>query len=81
MQDDLLKTRMHDLLTCSCSISNQEMQKAYVEFTEEVENRSKSEKDYSIVFRALNLTRIEFASLEMLYQYGQGEKCTSKNLL
>lgn len=75
MQDDLLKTKMHDLLACSCSISNKEIQKAYVEFTKEVENKSRSEKDYLVIFRILNLTRIEFASLEMLYQYEQGEKC------
>ncbi|WP_139785128.1 hypothetical protein [Parabacteroides sp. Marseille-P3160] len=77
MQVDLLKTRMYDLLIDSCTISHKEMQEAYAEFVEKekVKVNMKFESDYLIVFRALNLTRIEFDSLELSPLYERGKKC------
>jgi hypothetical protein len=40
------------------------MQNAYGDFVEQVAALNQSETDYSVIIRALNLTRIEFASLE-----------------
>jgi hypothetical protein len=51
------------------------MQSAYGSFMEQVRTVSQSEKDYSKIFRMLNDTRIELVGIELLYRYGQGEKC------
>ena len=73
--NDLLRTRFFILLAdTSQEIINTEMQDAYGEFVKHIVAISNSE-DYSYIFRMLNLTRIEIAPLEELYQCGQGEKC------
>lgn len=56
------------------------MQSAYGNFVEHVEMASNS-GDKQTVFRILNLTRIELATLESFLRYGQGEKCPEKCLL
>lgn len=75
MQNDLLKTKLFSLLSESSQVTNQEMQNAYGGFMEQVENTSQSEQIWDEIYRKLNLTRIELVSMELLYQYGQGEKC------
>lgn len=75
MQNDLLKTKLFSLLSESSQVTNQEMQNAYVGFMEQVENTSQSEQIWDEIYRKLNITRIELVSTELLYQYGQGEKC------
>ena len=73
--NDLLRTRFFILLAdTSQEVINTEMQDAYGEFVKHIVAISNSE-DYSYIFRMLNLTRIEIAPLEELYQCGQGEKC------
>jgi hypothetical protein len=75
MQNDLLKTKLFSLLSESSQVTNQEMQNAYAGFMEQVDNTSQSEQIWDEIYRKLNITRIELVSMELLYQYEQGEKC------
>ena len=73
--NDLLKTRFFILLAnASQEVINTEMKDAYVDFIKQIVTISNS-KDYSYIFRMLNLTRIEIVPLKELYQFGQGGKC------
>lgn len=72
---ELLKLRLFSLLSETSPVTNEEIKNAYGCFMEQVENVSQSERNYSEIFRMLNVTRIEFAFLKSLYRYGQGEKC------
>ncbi len=73
--NDLLRTRFFILLAdTSQEVINTEMHDAYEDFVKQIVIISNSE-DYVHIFRMLNLTRIEIASLKGLYQDGQGEKC------
>ncbi|KAA6319161.1 hypothetical protein EZS27_030912 [termite gut metagenome] len=75
--DKLLKTRFFNLLiNSSQKVTNEEMQNAYGDFVKQVETLNQSETDYSVIFRILNFTRIEFSSLESVFWYEQGKKCT-----
>ena len=58
----------------SQEVTNEEMQNAYEEFLECIENVSNG-TDYSVIYRTLTATRIEIASLRTTPLYGQGEKC------
>jgi hypothetical protein len=74
--NDLLKTKFFCLLAeTTQEVTNEEMQNAYEHFVEQVATLNHSETDYSVIIRTLNLTRIEFASMEMMYLYEQGKKC------
>nr|WP_307986721.1 hypothetical protein [uncultured Dysgonomonas sp.] len=80
--NDFVKTELFNLLiNFSPKITNHEMQFAYESFVKEVLTLNQSEADYSIVFRLLNLTRIEFQSLQTQILYEQGEKCPKISLL
>lgn len=69
-------SRMFDLLSVlSKKVSNREMQQAYETFVKEVETLNQSETDFKTIFRALNITRIEFKTLQAQILYEQGEKC------
>ena len=71
--NDLLQTRLFRLLVeSSQKIANEKMQIAYEDFMEQL--RTVSQSDYSEVFRILNTTCIELASLKSLYRYEQGGK-------
>lgn len=73
--NDLLQTRIFRLLSePSQEVTNEEMQNAYGEFLEHIENVSNG-TDYSVIYRTLATTRIEIASLETSPLYGQGKKC------
>lgn len=80
--NDLLGTKMFKLLSeSSRQVTNHEIQDAYRVFTEKIKiTISKSEIDYSTVFRMLNITRIELGFLNSTLQYEQGEKCLEKSL-
>lgn len=67
-------------MTEASPVTNQEMENAYGCFTEHMKEVSQSETDYSEVYRMLNITRIELASLQSLYRYEEGEKCPEINL-
>jgi hypothetical protein len=74
--NDLLKTTFFCLLAeTTQEVTNEEMQNAYEHFVEQVATLNHSETDYSVITRTLNLTRIEFASMEMMYLYEQEKKC------
>ena len=78
--NDLLRTRFFILLAdTSQEVINTEMQDAYEDFVKQIVTISNSE-DYTHIFRMLNLTRIEIASLKGLYQDGQGEKKKKKSI-
>lgn len=76
LMNDLLQTSLFCLLVeSSQEVTNEEMQSAYECFMKRVKAISQSEKDYSKIYRTLNITRIELVYIESLYQYGQGKKC------
>lgn len=79
--EKLVKTRLFSLLANTLPVTNDEMQSAYVEFIEEVKTQTQLETEYIQLFRLLNLTRIEFKTLQTQILYEQGEKCASKSLL
>lgn len=69
-------SRMFDLLSVlSKKVSNREMQQAYETFVKEVETLNQSETDFKTIFRILNITRIEFRTLQAQILCEQGEKC------
>lgn len=75
LMNDLLQTRIFKLLfETSQEVTNEEMQVAYGEFLEQIKNISDG-IDYSVIYRTLNATRIEIASLETTPFYGLGGKC------
>lgn len=84
LMNDFSQTRLFDLLTeSSQAVTNQEMQQAYESFVTEMESLNQTETDYSNIYRTLNITRIEFVSLQSLFQYEQGKKmclriCTNR---
>jgi len=70
-----LNTRLFALLSePSQEVSNQEIQSAYGDFVEHIQAVSSSD-DKTKTYRNLNITRIEFASLEPIHRYEQGGKC------
>ncbi len=73
--NDVLHMRIFSLLANpSQTVTNEEMQNAYAQFTVHMEAVSNSD-DKQTIFRSLNLTRIEVAHLQTVYRYEQGEKC------
>ena len=73
--NDLLKMKLFSLLSeTSQEATTYEMQSAYDEFCITIEKISSSQ-DYTNIFRTLTATRIELASIEMLYLYEQEKKC------
>lgn len=65
----------------SQEITNERMKSAYENLVTEVLTLNQSETDYQTIFRSLNLTRIEFQSLQAHILYEQGEKCLEGSLL
>lgn len=79
--NDLFKTELFNLLmNNSQQVTNREMQQAYENFIVETTSLNHSDKDYQLIYRSLNLTRIEFQSLQAQICYEQGEKCVKKSL-
>lgn len=62
------------LFESSQEATNSEMRVAYEEFVKHIVTLSDPE-DYSHIFRMLNLTRIEIASLKEVYQMRAKKKC------
>ncbi|MBS7120459.1 MAG: hypothetical protein KH117_05605 [Dysgonomonas sp.] len=80
--NDLLKTELFSLLKNNSQIvTKQEMQQAYENFVEEVSNLNQSERDNQTLFRILNITRIEFKTLQAQILYEQGGKCPKESAL
>lgn len=77
LMNDLCKTELFNLLKDnSQTVANQEMQQVYENFVTKVLTLNQSKTDYQTAFRSLNLTRIEFQSLQTQIIYEQGGKCT-----
>lgn len=79
--DILCKKEFFNLLIENSSVTNQQMQHAYENLVTEVLTLNQTETDYQTIFRSLNLTRIEFQSLQTQILYEQGEKCLKRSLL
>lgn len=77
----LVKAEFFNLLIDNSSVTNQKMQHAYEIFVIDVLTLNQTETDYRTIFRSLNLTRIEFQSLQTQILYEQGEKCPKISLL
>lgn len=74
--NELLKEKLFSLLSePSQEVTNEQMKSAYGCFLKRVETVSKSEKNYSEIYRTLNITRIELLFIESLYRYEQEKKC------
>lgn len=73
--NELFRERLIKLLSEPSQVTNKEMQIAYECFMKKVETVNQSEKDYTIIFRTLNTTRIELVAVQALHRYEQGEKC------
>ncbi|WP_407920063.1 hypothetical protein [Dysgonomonas capnocytophagoides] len=72
----LLSTEFFCLLKeNSQTVSNDEMQQAYETFVKEVLTLNQSEADFKTIFRELNVTRIEFKTLQAQILCEQREKC------
>ena len=78
--NELSKERLFSLLSENSQVVNEKMQSAYESFMEQLRTASQSDRNYSGVFRMLNVTRIELESLQSLYRYEHGEKCPKINL-
>ncbi len=76
----LAKAEFFNLLIDNSSVTNQKMQHAYEIFVIDVLTLNQAETDYRTIFRSLNLTRIEFQSLQTQILYEQGEKCPKISL-
>ena len=73
--NNLIKERLFRLLSDASQTDAHEIESAYENFIEKIKNAS-NHKDNMSFYRILHFSRIEFASFEAVYQYGQGEKCT-----
>lgn len=76
----LVKAEFFNLLIDNSSVTNLKMQHAYEIFVIDVLTLNQTETDYRTIFRSLNLTRIEFQSLQTQILYEQGEKCLKRSL-
>lgn len=72
----MLLTKLFNLLAVDTSTAVPEIQYAYEDLEKEVVLFSQSEIDYSIIFRTLNLTRIEIQFLHSQILYEQEKKCS-----
>ncbi len=77
----LVKAEFFNLLIDNSSVTNLKMQHAYEIFVIDVLTLNQTETDYRTIFRSLNLTRIEFQSLQAQILYEQGKKCPKISLL
>ncbi len=63
------------LLSDASPATDEDMQRAYEDFTAQITAIGVSESGYADIFRALNHIRIEFDSLRVSLRYGQEKKC------
>jgi len=77
----VLKSKLFSLLAEPSQVATtEEMQKAYGQFTKQIEV-ARSSEDASTLFRTLNSSRIELAYLQTVFQYEQGKKCSERCVL
>lgn len=75
LMNEILKKKLLCLLAGTSQVTTQQMQEAYEIFVKEVETFSQSETDFQTIFRRLNITRIEFKTLQTQNLCEQGGKC------
>lgn len=76
LMNDSLQTDLFSLLAKnSQEVSNDEMKNAYETLVENVKILNQSETDFKTIYRILNITRIEFKTLQTQILCEQGEKC------
>lgn len=73
--NEILKMELFRLLAGTSQVTTEQMINAYETFVKEVETLNQSETDSSTIFRILNVTRIEFSTLQAQILCEQGEKC------
>lgn len=73
--NEIFYLKFFRLLSESSQATNEKMQSSYEEFITSITKLSRSEDNYSELFRKLNVTRIELSSLETSIHYEQGKKC------
>lgn len=74
--NDLIKTEFFCLMTeNSQKATNEQVHNAYGKFIGHIDTISLKESDLTIIFRKLNITRVELVFIESLYRHEQGEKC------
>lgn len=73
--NEILQTKFFSLLANAPQVTTNEMQQAYEAFVKKVETLNQSEADFQTVFRILNITHIEFRTLQLQILCEQGEKC------
>lgn len=77
----LVKAELFNLLIYKSLVVNLKMKHAYEIFVIDVLTLNQTETDYITIFRSLNLTCIEFQSLQAQILYEQGKKCPKRSLL
>lgn len=76
LMNDLTETELFVLINKSSQkITNEEMQCAYGKFIEHIDIINQVEGNLINAIKKLNLSRIEFISLQLHPQYEQGKKC------
>lgn len=73
--NNLSRMKLFSLLSESSQDTTEQMQQAYETFVKEVEILNQSETDFQTIFRKLNITRIEFKTLQAQILCEQGKKC------
>lgn len=58
----------------SQKVLNSKMREAYERLVKQIQS-IESDNSYSTIYRILNLTRVEFESLQSYFQCEQGKKC------
>jgi hypothetical protein len=77
--NDLIKTEFFVLMNeDSQNITNEQMHLAYETFVKDVETLNQPETDLKTIFRILNITRIEFRTLQLQILCEQGGKMRLK---
>lgn len=74
--EKLVKTEFLSLLSELSSVTTEQMKNAYESFLKEVETLNHPATDFQTIFRTLNITRIEFKTLQAQILCEQGEKCS-----
>ena len=73
--NNLNQTEFFTLFLKKQQLKSDQLENAYEKFTEQIKNLNQPENEYTIIYRTLNLTRIELVSLSNHFRYEQGGKC------
>lgn len=79
--NNLSQTGHFNLLIERSLPTTQQMHQAYDPFVKKVLTLNQTETDFQTIFRTLNITRIEFKTLQRKILCEQGKKCVKKTVL